>query len=364
MKKFRRLYYTYREFVMLKEDRKQLWKGAVKMFDEEHPKQGSLADYKRALRRHRVSYNEYMNCYKFWQLDEKQRGEFISDQEMRCIYRKTVQAIVNLRFKNKVEALKFFGEFVHRKWMYPKEETFETFSAFVNTMDCLAKPVKGSLGSGIVLIKKADSNNLEELYNQCCENDCVVEEKLCGCEELAEFHPQSLNTLRVFTISKGDRCEVVASMLRLGIGDSIIDNASAGGIVAFVDVETGIVYGDGADKHGNNYAVHPDSGKAFKGFVIPYWKEVVDTCKKMSLLVPELVFAGWDVCVLQDGAVELVEVNSYSNMSGLQTAYHRGLKPRLRTIGKEVLGYDPVKLTSIWSKSYVKYDTKYGRYIS
>ena len=119
---------------------------------------------------------------------------------------------------------------------------------------------------------------------------------------------------------------------------------------------------DGADKLGNTYVVHPESGKAFKGFVIPHWTEVVDTCKKMSSVVPELVFAGWDICVLQDGTVELVEVNSTSNMSGLQTANGKGIKPRLRDVGKRILGYDPVKLISIWSKSYVKYDGKYGHY--
>ena len=364
LKKFRRLYYMYREWVMLKEERKRLWKGAVKKFNEELPKHGSLTDYKRALYQHRISYKEYMYCYKFWELGEKQRGEFISDSEMCCIYRKTVQASVNLRFKNKVTALQFFKEFVNRKWIYPKEETFEAFIAFVNDKDCLVKPIEGSLGGGIVWIKKDENKNLEELYNQCCENDYVIEEKLCGCEELAEFHPQSLNTLRVFTVSKDGRCELVASMLRTGIGDSIIDNASAGGIVAFVEIETGIIHGDGVDKLGNTYALHPESGKAFKGFIIPHWKEVVDTCKKMASLVPDLVFAGWDVCVLQDGRVELVEVNSYSNVSGLQTAYHKGIKPRLQSIGKEVLGYDPVKLISIWSKSYVKYDDKYGHYSS
>ena len=362
LKKFRRFYYVYREFVKLKEDRKRLWKVAVKKFADELPKQGSLADYKRALFRHRVSYMEYMHCYKFWKLDEKQRSEFISDRDMHCIYRKTVQSSVNKRFKNKVTTLEFFKEFVHRKWMCPKNESFESFVAFVNSRDCLVKPGKGSLGKGIVLIKKDDDNDLEELYKRFCENDYVIEERLFGCKEMEEFHPQSLNTLRVFTISNNGRSEVVSAMMRVGVGESIIDNASAGGIVACVDIETGLVCGDGADKLGNTYVVHPESGKAFKGFVIPHWTDVVDACKKMASVVPELIFAGWDICVLQNGTVELIEVNSTSNVSGLQTASGKGIKPRLRDEGKKVLGYDPVKLASIWSKSYVKYDGKYGYY--
>ena len=34
-KKFRRFYYVYREFVKLKEDRKRLWKVAVKKFADD-----------------------------------------------------------------------------------------------------------------------------------------------------------------------------------------------------------------------------------------------------------------------------------------------------------------------------------------
>lgn len=362
LKKFRRFYYMYREFVKLKDDRNRLLKVAEKSFADELPKQGSLADYKRALFRHGVSYKEYMYCYKFWKLGEKQRAEFISERAMRCIYRKTVQPSVAMMFRNKVSALEFFKLFVHRKWMYPKTESFESFVTFVNSMDCLAKPIKGSLGMGIVLINKDDNNDLEELYKRFCENDYVIEERLNGCKEMQEFHPQSLNTLRVFTVTNNGRSGLVSAMMRVGVGDSIIDNASAGGIVACVDIETGVVCGDGADKLGNTYVVHPESGKAFKGFVIPHWTDVVDTCKKMSSVVHELVFAGWDICVLQNGTVELVEVNSTSNMSGLQTASGKGIKPRLRDVGKEVLGYDPVKLASVWSKSYVKYNDKYGQY--
>lgn len=364
LKKVRRLYYMYRELVKLNDDRKRLWREAKRRFEEEQPKHGTSADYKRALRRHRVSYKEYMYCYKLWGCDEKHRAEFISDGEMRCIYRKTVEASVNLMFKNKVLALKYFEKYIHRRWLYPRESTFDSFVDFVKTRDCLVKPVEGSLGMGIQLMKKDEQTDYKAFYDQCVEKNLVVEERIGGCSEMAEFHPESLNTLRVFTVSRDGQCEVVASMFRVGVGDSLVDNASAGGIVAFVDVTTGAIVSDGADKQGNMYVAHPETGKVFKGFVIPHWEQVVDVCKSISLMVPELVFAGWDLGVMQGGFVELIEVNSYSNVSGLQTAYGHGIKPRLRAVGKEVLGYDPVRLVSIWSKSYVKYDDKYGHYSS
>lgn len=361
LKKCRRLYYTYREIKELRNRRRWEWQCAVEKFKEEKPEKGSLEDYRKALLRHGVSYDEYMYCYEFWNKDEKKRNEYISLIESTAIYRKTVQVSVAQNSRNKKRGLQTFDKFVSRKWLYPKEVTYEMFKDFVNTIDCIAKPQQGSLGVGIFMVEKGDEEKMKELYAFCCENDIIIEELLKGNEEIQGFHPQSLNTMRVFTVSKGGRCELVASELRIGMGNSVVDNVSAGGIFAPIDLASGTIIRDGCDTAGNQYKVHPDTGKAFKGFVIPHWDKVVAACKTMTTIVPEMVFAGWDVCVLQNGEVELIELNSYPSMTGLQTAYRCGLKPRLSSIGKEILGYDPVKLISVWSKSYVEYEGIYGK---
>ena len=360
LKKIRWFYYFYRELRKLQEDRKRLLDGAIEKFNDEHPEHGTLVDYKHALIRQRVSYDEYMKCYEFWKLDGKQRDEFVSEMEMRCIYRKTVQVGFDRLCSNKALLLKVFNRFVHRQWQDVSSMSVGEFNNFLSSNDCIVKPCFGTLGRGVSLVRQDDNHNLQGLFDYCCENNFLVEERIRACKEIEDFHPQSLNTIRVYTISKSGRCELVAAELRVGVGNSVIDNASAGGIVAAIDLETGIIIGDGADKAGNRYRAHPDTGKVFKGFVIPHWQKVVDTCKEMSAVVPEMVFGGWDICVLPNGNVEMMEVNSYPNVSGLQTAYRKGLKPRLSTLGKAVLGYDPVKLISIRVKSNVKYEGVYG----
>ena len=362
MKKLRWFYYIYREWVKQKEDRKRLWNEAVDRFNEENPARGSLNDYKNALFSHRISYDEYMHCYEFWKLDKKQRDEFISEKEMSCIYRKTVQVNFDRLCSNKVLLLKEFHKYVHRRWIYSSSLSIDSFKDFVSSKDCVGKPVGGTIGRGVFMIRKEEDHNWQKLFDYCREHNILIEERVRACRELEEFHPQSLNTIRVFTLSKAGHCELVASELRVGVGDKIVDNASAGGIVAAIDLETGVIIDDGADKVGKRYKVHPDTGKAFKGFVIPQWQKVVSTCKEMSAVVPEMIFAGWDICVLPDGGIEMMEVNSYPNVTGLQTAYRKGLKHRLSALGKEVLGYDPVKLISVWSRSHVKYEGIYGKY--
>ncbi|MBO7616784.1 MAG: hypothetical protein J6T22_06220 [Bacteroidales bacterium] len=362
MKKLHRFYYMYREVMKRREERKRLWSKAVEQFREEQPKVGSLGDYKDALLRHRVSYEEYMNCYEFWDLDEKMRDTFVSEMEMRCIYRKTVQVRFDRLCSNKVLILNRFGRYVNRKWGFTGSMSLEEFMKFISSTDCIAKPNFGTLGRGVFVIRKDDSHNWQELYAYCRKNNMLIEERLRACKEMEEFHPQSLNTIRVFTISNGSRCELVAAVFRMGVADHVVDNGAAGGILASIDLNTGVVASEGRDEGGHSYLLHPDSGKCIKGFAIPHWDIVVNTCKELAKSMEEIVFAGWDIGVLSNGNVELIEVNSYPSITVLQTAAKMGLKPRLSALGKEVLGYDPVKLISVWSKSYVKYEGVYGRY--
>ena len=254
-----------------------------------------------------------------------------------------------------------FDRFVHRKWFFAPEAPFSFFCDFVKTTDCLAKRVYGSLGKGIIKISRDDEKNVMELYKYCCENNLVIEECVRSNKELEEFHPQSLNTIRVMTISNGDKCELVGAVFRMGVGDNFVDNSSSGGIYASIDLESGVLLTDGYDNYGNIYQTHPDTAKPIKGFVIPYWNKVREVCKELTSVIPELVFAGWDLNVCDNGEIEFIEVNSAPNVhGGLQTPLKKGLKPKLSAAGKEVLGYDPTKLISIWSKTYVELEERYS----
>lgn len=358
LKKLYRPYYVYREFVRLKADKKKYWQDAVLSFKVEKPKHGSLSDYKQALAKHRVIYEEYMYAYEYWKIDEKKRNEYISESEMRCIYRKTVKKSVSRIIDNKYQTLLVFGKCVRRRWLYVPNVSFESFCEFVNSTDCMAKPIYGSLGRGIVRIDRNEEKDLKELYASCRENYMVVEECARSIKELEEFHPQSLNTIRVMTVSKGSECRLLGALFRMGVGNSFVDNASSGGVFASIDLETGELLTDGHDIYGNMYKLHPDTVRPIKGFVIPHWEKVKVFCRELTGIVPELVFAGWDLNVCPDGEIELIEGNSAPNIYVLQAPLKKGLKPKLRAVGKEILGYDPLKLISIWSKSYVKLEER------
>lgn len=354
LRRLRHKYPVISEFRRLLSERKVLYEDAVKKFAEEKPCNGSLRDYKKALRKHRVTYREYMHGYEFWRLDEKQRGEFISQREMMCIYRKAVHEKVKSCFIDKKAFLTAYSEFVHRKWLDVTRSStvpYKEFFGFVSSFECVAKPVAGSQGKGIFVIDHPDEKEALRLWQFCRENDYLVEERVAECQELAEYHPQSLNTIRIVTMSGKGECVFVGALLRMGVNDSFIDNTHSGGIFVPIDIKTGIALMDGIDIQGNTYKVHPNSGKEIKGFKIPHWEECLEVCRNATRVIPDVRFAGWDICILPDGGIELIEGNAAPNVDGgLQAPLKKGIKSKIQAEGKRLFGFDPISLVSLWSR--------------
>ena len=339
---------TIRERIILESERKKFLTEAIECFTT-NPENGSLADYKEALKKHRVTYGEYMYKFEYWKLDDVQRDKFISCSEMQCINRKTVQPEVKSVFWNKILFLNKFSSFAQRQWLEVKKSSIEEFANMVCRFDCIAKPIEGWRGRGITKIGRVENDsNIKDLFNECVKNNVLLEERIHACKEIEEYHPQSLNTIRVVTISNTDRFVIFGAILRMGTGDSIIDNTHNGGVFASIDVKTGIIETDGLDSNGQTYITHPDSGKRIKGFKIPYWDKVVETCGQATKVLPQLIFAGWDVVVMEDGRIALIEGNHGPDFDGgMQAPKKIGVKYRLRDTVMDLHGFDPLDFIPI-----------------
>ena len=341
-----------REF-QIKSSEKMRFLAEAKEYFKLNPEHGSLKDYIGALNKHRVSYGEYMHRFEFWRLNESQREEFISCSEMQCIYRKMVQPEVRAVFFNKSLFMNKFSSFTQRQWIEVRKATYEQFAQMVSQFDCVAKPFEGWWGKGIRIIKKTDDNNeIKRYYDECiCEN-LLLEERVQACKEIAAFHPSSLNTVRVVTISNPDKCVVFGAILRMGTGDSIIDNSHNGGIFASIDVNTGIIDTDGLDSEGNIYVEHPDSHIKIKGTQIPYWDKVIEMCSDATKVMPNTIFVGWDVVIFDDGRVGLIEGNHAPDFDGgMQAPKKIGVKQKVRRVVSELYGIDPLQFIRVFSRT-------------
>ncbi len=350
-----------RERQILSKERKKFIAEARENF-RSNPAHGSMEDYLDALKKHRVTYGEYMHKFEFWKLNESQRDEFISCSEMQCIYRKMVQPEVRTVFWYKNLFLNRFSSYIHRPWLEVGKASYEQFASMVSESDCIAKPIEGWWGKGIRIIKKTtDNSEIRRLYDECLKENILLEERVHACKEIEAFHPSSLNTVRVVTISNPQECNVFGAILRMGTGDSIVDNTHSGGIFASIDVKTGVIDTDGLDSNGNVYKEHPDSHIPIKGFQIPYWDKVIEMCSNATKVMPNTIFVGWDVVIFDDGGVGLIEGNHAPDFDGgMQAPKKIGVKQRVKKVVMDLCGIDPLQFISVHSSTmngYRYFDT-------
>lgn len=319
--------------------KRALLAGARKMY-EKGLAVGTFDDYQQALKKHWVSYTEYANQYEFYNKTEEEREEYISRLKMAYFYWVYAPGSAKYVFCNKTRFLKAFKKYIHRKWLFAPDASFEDFKQMVSSVDCIVKPCDGKLGQGIFKTYKDDEHkDYQKLYETCVNNRMLVEQCIEECDELKAFHPRSLNTLRVVTIANREKACVFSGVFRTGVGESVVDNTHQGGVSAQINVVDGTVETDGANTSGERFSNHPDSGIAIKGFKIPQWDAIVETCCEAAKLTGNPI-TGWDVVVNSDREVELIEANYGPDMDMMQTRYKKGAKKRIYSLIKEYRGIE------------------------
>lgn len=200
----------------------------------------------------------------------------------------------------------------------------------------MIKPDTGSLGKGVSIFHSADiEDSVKSIRSkiQGKKGMFVLEELIRQSPELGVFHPSSVNTIRLRTFRFDDRVEILPSNLRLGCGDSIVDNTGRGGISACLN-EDGVVLA-ACDNKGTYFDTHPDTGVQIFGFHVPRWNDAVTLANKLCQVVPDVRYVGWDLALTENGWV-VIEGNDNSMFEGIQMPLQKGFRPRLDIILSEM----------------------------
>lgn len=244
-------------------------------------------------------------------------------------------------FNDKIEFNRRFSEFIKRGWLDLRSSSQEEFFEFVKEHPVIiVKPIDGKCGKGIEKLTVSPSDDVSALYRELIENgQYLVEEFVSQHSELMRLFPNSLNTLRLVTINYGGKVSLVFAGIRMGMGDSVVDNLNSGGLAAVIDAETGKISTPGADKLGRTFEKHPDTGTEILGFEIPRFFDAVETVKRAATVVPQIGYAAWDVAI-SDSEVQLIEGNQYPGHDIYQMPCHitdgYGILPVMNSaIGKE-----------------------------
>lgn len=175
----------------------------------------------------------------------------------------------------------------------------------------IVKPINAAMGQGIRILNRSDykdiNSTLQQVINEV-KSACILEELIVQSDTMAGLHPSSVNTLRMPTFRFDDSDTMIfRPFLRIGKGGSVVDNAGAGGIMGYIDVNTGEVYIAG-DESNNYYTHHPDTGMPIVGFKIPMWEEAKQFARQLADVLPDVRYVGWDIALTDTGWV-LVEGN-------------------------------------------------------
>lgn len=264
---------------------------------------------------------EYV-AFKFGEHDFEPRLKYISDIDSKKMLLHMVTTEARDILNDKYKSYEAFKQWYGRKIVQIQDAgDYETFREFFDTHECFVKKsVTGSLGETVKLVKTEDEN-AEELFEQYVSETggVILEELVKSHPAVARFNPDSVNTVRLVTYRDGDNVYFPCVTMRVGMKGSFVDNAGSGGISVRIDQATGQIVTDGFRQNGTSFAVHPDTGVAFKGAELPNWDKALQVGREVARALTGAVYVGWDLALNDKGEWIVIEGNPMPQLFGIQS---------------------------------------------
>lgn len=275
-------------------------------FLSEDAKKTQIEDMIRMNMRYGYGFNEYI-YYHFDKRSLEERRKFVADWEhlgYTCAMNNPSNAEI---FDNKWRTYQTYRPYYQRDVEYIEGTAGKlAYKEFTSRhSDFIVKPLDQSCGHGVRIIC-GGGTTFEELMGEN-KGRFLVEELINQSKEIQEFHPASVNTVRVPTISIGEDIHVVNPFFRIGQHGKHVDNAGSGGIICAVDASTGTLFA-AADEYGKRFDIHPDTGRQIVGYKLPHWEKAKKLVKELAKVTPDNHYTGWDLALTDDGWI-LVEAN-------------------------------------------------------
>ena len=281
-----------------------------------------------SLHRFGASFEEYF-VFQFYNLNAEGRSKFNTLKIQYGYCEQVNGADVREQFEDKGKCFQLFQKYYKRDVAtYLTSDNRQELDAFIKRHPrFICKPLSGHSGQGIKIYDLSEGDSIESII-QSIKGGFVVEELIEQAHPMTDLHPESINTLRVFTFRIMNDVEIIGAAIRMGTGRSYVDNAGAGGIYVGVDINEGIVNTIARDNIGNKYLKHPDTGVVFPGFKVPEWEEAKETIKEMALVIPNATMISWDLAYSTKGWC-MVEGNDVGEAYLYQAQTQTGAKEKI-----------------------------------
>jgi hypothetical protein len=192
--------------------------------------------------------------------------------------------------------------------------------------DLFIKPQRGRGGRGASWWHYADGAYVDSTGTVLAPAALTARIEEASLREPFLIEPRAVNHTAIRDLSNGALCtariitmedekggfEPVAAAFRMAVGENrVVDNFHAGGIVANVDLATGVLgpAGDMALRPERGWCTHhPDTGGIIVGRRLPLWPETLELTSRAHRCFSGRTLIGWDVAILDDGP-RVIEAN-------------------------------------------------------
>ena len=137
---------------------------------------------------------------------------------------------------------------------------------------------------------------------------------------LDDIYDKTVNTIRLITLRdiETHKFKIFFAVQRIGTSATIpVDNGSRGGLVAKIDLDTGMLSEARCLHNRNVYKVHPDSNAPIEGVVIPGWEKLKEDIIDLANKMPYMHFIAWDILITAEGFC-IIEANTSSGVNIIQ----------------------------------------------
>lgn len=301
---------------------------------------------KRDMTYARIKYNASFNEYFLFGFQKKnhfKRKSFITNRNRAkyLCYLGTKEGYDIL--KDKYKAYNILKKFYKRDLIkIEKQSDYEKFNDYIKKHPIFVKkPIDSSFGQGIELIDSKNYKTAKTLFNELIkESPIIIEEQIIQNEKMASLHPKSLNTIRMVTYQDPEGNIVIhLPFIKIGQGNSFVDNGGAGGILARIDEKTGKICTNGKDEKNLVYTRHPNTNIKLNGFEIPRWDEAKEYAKETAKAFQKTKYIGWDLALSKDNGWVIVEGNGKTQFIGQQITDEQGKRKDL----EKLINYNKLK---------------------
>ncbi|WP_223701114.1 sugar-transfer associated ATP-grasp domain-containing protein [Sutcliffiella deserti] len=160
-------------------------------------------------------------------------------------------------------------------------------------------------------ISFVNAENSEDMRNKTYlelndfKKDYVIQEILEQHETINQLNPTSINTIRVTSLLKDNKVNLLTSHIRIGVDNSKYDHY---GIVCGIQENGQLKDFACKYKQGDVFTVHPQ-GYEFKGTLIPSFNKMKEIVKREHLKFGHFRLMSWDFAIDKMGDPVLIEVN-------------------------------------------------------